>query len=157
VKEPVNSGDKAPDFALANEHGETIRLKQLRGKPVVLYFYPKDDTPGCTQEACDLRDSYAKVVKTGAQVFGVSLDDAESHRKFINKHALPFSLLCDSDATVSKVYGVYKLKSMYGKKYWGIERSTFVIDKAGVVTASFRKVKVGGHVQDILAALQAQG
>ena len=156
MKEPATTGEAAPDFALANQHGDTVRLKQLRGKPVVLYFYPKDDTPGCTQEACDFRDSYASVAKTGAQVFGVSLDGAESHRKFIDKHALPFALLCDTDAAVSKVYGVYKLKSMYGKKYWGIERSTFVIDKAGVITASFRKVKVAGHVQDVLAALQAQ-
>ena len=156
MKDPVSTGDAAPDFTLANEKGDTVRLKQLRGKPVVLYFYPKDDTPGCTQEACDFRDSYAKVAKTGAQVFGVSLDGAESHRKFIQKHDLPFSLLCDGDATVSKAYGVYKLKNMYGKKYWGVERSTFVIDKAGLITASFRKVKVGGHVRDVLAALQAQ-
>jgi len=156
VKDSVSTGDAAFNFTLTNERGDTIRLKQLRGKPVVLYFYPKDDTPGCTQEACDFRDSYAKVAKTGAQVFGVSLDGAESHRKFIEKYSLPFSLLCDGDATVSKAYGVYKLKNMYGKKYWGIERSTFVIDKAGLITASFRKVKVGGHVGEVLAVLHAQ-
>ena len=156
MKEAVTAGDPAPDFSLPDQQGRTIRLKQLRGQPVVLYFYPKDDTPGCTREACGLRDSYAKVTKTGAQVFGVSLDGAESHQKFIDKYALPFSLLSDGEAIVSKAYGVYKLKNMYGKKYWGIERSTFVIDKAGVITASFRKVKVDSHVQDVLAALQDQ-
>jgi peroxiredoxin Q/BCP len=156
VKEGVTAGDPAPDFSLPDQQGRTIRLKQLRGQPVVLYFYPKDDTPGCTREACGLRDSYAKVTKSGAQVFGVSLDGAESHQKFIDKYALPFSLLSDGEAIVSKAYGVYKLKNMYGKKYWGIERSTFVIDKAGVITASFRKVKVDSHVQDVLAALQDQ-
>ena len=156
MKEAVTAGDPAPDFSLPDQQGRTIRLKQLRGQPVVLYFYPKDDTPGCTREACGLRDSYAKVTKIGAQVFGVSLDGAESHQKFIDKYALPFSLLSDGEAIVSKAYGVYKLKNMYGKKYWGIERSTFVIDKAGVITASFRKVKVDSHVQDVLAALQDQ-
>lgn len=156
MKEGVTAGDPAPDFSLPDQQGRTIRLKQLRGQPVVLYFYPKDDTPGCTREACGLRDSYAKVTKSGAQVFGVSLDGAESHQKFIDKYALPFSLLSDGEAIVSKAYGVYKLKNMYGKKYWGIERSTFVIDKAGVITASFRKVKVDSHVQDVLAALQDQ-
>jgi len=156
VKEGVTAGDPAPDFSLPDQQGRTIRLKQLRGQPVVLYFYPKDDTPGCTREACGLRDSYAKVTKSGAQVFGVSLDGAESHQKFIDKYALPFSLLSDGEAIVSKAYGVYKPKNMYGKKYWGIERSTFVIDKAGVITASFRKVKVDSHVQDVLAALQDQ-
>ena len=156
MKEGVTAGDPAPDFSLPDQQGRTIRLKQLRGQPVVLYFYPKDDTPGCTREACGLRDSYAKVTKSGAQVFGVSLDGAESHQKFIDKYALPFSLLSDGEAIVSKAYGVYKPKNMYGKKYWGIERSTFVIDKAGVITASFRKVKVDSHVQDVLAALQDQ-
>jgi len=156
VKESVTPGDAAPEFSLPNQQGETIRLKQLRGKPVVLYFYPKDDTPGCTKEACGFRDAYAKVAQTGAEVFGVSLDGADAHKKFIDKYALPFSLLTDDDAVVSKAYGVYKLKNMYGKKYWGIERSTFVIDKAGIITASFRKVKVDRHVQDVLAALHDQ-
>ena len=156
AKESVKPGVPAPDFSLPNQLGETIRLKQLRGTPVVLYFYPKDDTPGCTKEACGFRDSYAKVTKAGAEVFGVSLDAADSHTKFIDKYALPFSLLSDCDAVVSKAYGVYKLKNMYGRTYWGIERSTFVIDKAGLITASFRKVKVDGHVQEVLAALRDQ-
>ncbi len=148
-------GDKAPDFSLPNEAGKPISLKSLRGKHVVLYFYPKDDTPGCTVEACGFRDTIASVQKRGAVVLGVSLDGAESHRKFIAKHKLPFSLLCDEDASVSKAYDVYKEKNMYGKKYWGIERSTFIIDPVGRLKAIFRKVKVDGHVDEVLAALRA--
>ncbi len=122
---------------------------------MVLYFYPKDNTPGCTKEACDFRDSDAAIRKAGAVVLGVSLDDGASHQKFISKYDLPFSLLSDEGAKVSKAYGVYKQKSMYGKKFWGIERSTFVIDGAGAIQAAFRKVKVDGHAQDVLAALKA--
>jgi peroxiredoxin Q/BCP len=148
-------GDKAPDFSLKNESGKTMALKALRGKPVVLYFYPKDDTPGCTKEACGFRDSMASLRKTGAVVLGVSLDDETSHQKFIAKHDLPFSLLVDADKNVSKAYGVYVQKSMYGKKYWGIERSTFVIDPDGKLSAIFRKVKVDGHVDEVLTALKS--
>ncbi|MBI3604123.1 MAG: thioredoxin-dependent thiol peroxidase [Nitrospirae bacterium] len=148
-------GDKAPDWSLPDEQGKTVRLKDFRGSPVALYFYPKDNTPGCTKEACGFRDSIARIRKTGAVVLGVSLDGPGAHRKFIAKFDLPFSLLCDEDARVSKAYGVYKEKSMYGKKYWGIERSTFVIDWAGVLKAVFRKVKVDGHVEEVLAALKA--
>ncbi|MDE3244258.1 MAG: thioredoxin-dependent thiol peroxidase [Nitrospirota bacterium] len=147
-------GDRAPDFSLSDENGKTVSLKSLKGTLVVLYFYPKDDTPGCTKEACDFRDSRKRLQQTGAIVLGVSLDGAESHRKFIAKFDLPFSLLCDEDASVSKAYGVYKLKNMYGKKYWGIERSTFVIDGRGAIKALFRKVKVDGHVDEVLAALK---
>lgn len=147
-------GDKAPDFSLKNESGKTMALKALRGKPVVLYFYPKDDTPGCTKEACGFRDSMASLRKTGAVVLGVSLDDETSHQKFIAKYDLPFSLLVDADKNVSKAYGVYVQKSMYGKKYWGIERSTFVIDPDGKLSAIFRKVKVDGHVDEVLTALK---
>lgn len=147
-------GDRAPDFSLSDENGKTVSLKSLKGTPVVLYFYPKDDTPGCTKEACDFRDSRKRLQQAGAVVLGVSLDGAESHRKFIAKFDLPFSLLCDEDASVSKAYGVYKLKNMYGKKYWGIERSTFVIDGRGAIKALFRKVKVDGHVDEVLAALK---
>jgi thioredoxin-dependent peroxiredoxin len=146
-------GEKAPDFSLPNEAGHLVSLKTLKGKPVVLYFYPKDDTPGCTKEACGFRDTMPSLWKTGAVVLGVSLDGAESHRKFIQKYGLPFSLLTDEDATVSKSYGVYKEKNMYGKKFWGIERSTFVIDKAGTIRAVFRKVQVDGHTEEVLAAL----
>jgi peroxiredoxin Q/BCP len=148
-------GKQAPEFSLRDETGKTATLKSFRGKPLVLYFYPKDDTPGCTKEACDFRDSITCLRKAGAVILGVSLDGSESHRQFIAKHRLPFSLLCDEDATVSKVFGVYKEKNMYGKKYWGIERSTFVIDETGILKAIFRKVKVDGHVDEVLAALKA--
>ena len=148
-------GDKAPDFSLKSEQGRSLSLKDFRGKSLVLYFYPKDDTPGCTKEACGFRDSHAPITKTGAVVLGVSLDDETSHQKFIAKFDLPFSLLSDEDATVSKAYGVYVQKNMYGKKYWGIERSTFVIDPNGRLAAIFRKVKVDGHVDEILSALRA--
>jgi peroxiredoxin Q/BCP len=147
-------GDMAPEFALSNEHGKTVALKSFGGQQVVLYFYPKDDTPGCTKEACGFRDSIAPIQKTGAVVVGVSLDGAESHRKFINKYALPFSLLSDEDAAVSKSYDVYQEKNMYGKKYWGIARSTFVIDRTGRIKAIFRNVKVDGHIDEVLAALK---
>ena len=147
-------GDKAPAFSLPDERDETVSLKSLKGKQVVLYFYPKDDTPGCTKEACGFRDSIKPIGKADAVVLGVSLDDAESHARFSKKYRLPFSLLCDEDGTVSKAYGVYKKKNMYGRIYWGIERSTFIIDKTGRLTAIFRKVKVDGHVADVRAALK---
>jgi peroxiredoxin Q/BCP len=147
-------GAKAPEFSLPDQNGKTMSLKNLRGKPVVLYFYPKDDTPGCTKEACDFRDSQGPIKKTGAIVIGVSPDDAASHQKFIAKYGLPFALLSDKDHVTAKAYGVYKQKSMYGRKYWGIERSTFVIDAMGQVNAIFRKVKVDGHANEVLAALK---
>ncbi len=152
----VDAGDKAPDFSLMDQAGTAVRLKDFKGQPVVLYFYPKDDTPGCTKEACDFRDAEAAIKKTGAVILGVSLDGETAHQKFIAKYKLPFSLLCDEGAKVSKAYAVYKEKNMYGRKYWGIERSTFVIDGAGVITAAFRKVKVGGHAKEVLTALQAE-
>jgi peroxiredoxin Q/BCP len=148
------SGDAAPDFALLDQSGNTVSLKSQKGKQVVLYFYPKDDTPGCTKEACGFRDSMARLTKAGAVVIGVSLDGKEAHQKFISKYSLPFTLLSDEDATVAKAYGVYKQKNMYGKKYWGIERSTFVIDEKGKIKEVFRKVKVDGHVDDVLASLK---
>lgn len=148
-------GDKAPALSLPDQSGEPVSLKDFTGKQVVLYFYPKDDTPGCTKESCDFRDSITPIKKAGAVVLGVSFDGQESHQKFIKKFALPFTLLSDEDKVVAKAYGVYKEKSMYGKKYWGIERSTFVIDQAGKLKAIFRKVKVDGHVDDVLAALKA--
>ena len=148
-------GNKAPELAIPDQDGKTVTLKDLKGKQVVLYFYPKDDTPGCTKESCDFRDSMASIKKTGAVILGVSLDGQASHQKFIKKFSLPFPLLSDESKTVSKAYGVYKEKSMYGKKYWGIERSTFVIDKDGTLKSIFRKVKVDGHVDEVLAALKA--
>jgi peroxiredoxin Q/BCP len=148
-------GDTAPVLSLPDQSGEQVSLKDFTGKQVVLYFYPKDDTPGCTTESCDFRDAAMPIKKAGAVILGVSLDGKESHQNFIKKFGLPFPLLSDEEATISKAYGCYKEKNMYGRKYWGIERSTFVIDQAGKLKAIFRKVKVGGHVDDVLAALKA--
>ena len=148
-------GDKAPELALPDQHGRTLTLKSLKGKQVVLYFYPKDDTPGCTKESCDFRDVESQILRAGGVIVGVSLDGKESHQQFIKKFGLPFSLLSDEDAAVSKAYGVYKEKNMYGRKYWGIERSTFIIDAEGELKAIFRKAKVDGHVDEVLTALRA--
>ena len=139
----LNIGEKAPALSLPDQSGETVSMKDFAGKQVVLYFYPKDDTPGCTTESCDFRDAATPIKKAGAVIFGVSLDGKESHQKFIKKFDLPFPLLSDEEAAVSKDYGCY------------IERSTFVIDQAGKLKAIFRKVKVGGHVTEVLAALKA--
>jgi len=147
-------GAKAPVFSLKNQDGQVVALRDLKGTHVVLYFYPKDDTPGCTKEACGFRDAMSRITRSGGMIIGISLDGAESHRKFISKYGLPFPLLSDEDATVSKKYGVYKQKNMYGKKYWGIERSTFVIDPEGRLKAVFRKVSVDGHTEEVLAALK---
>lgn len=148
-------GDKAPDFSLPDQQGKAVSLKTFRGKQVVLYFYPKDDTPGCTKESCDFRDIESQIVRAGAVIVGVSMDGKDSHQKFIKKYGLPFPLLSDEDASISKSYGVYKEKNMYGRKYWGIERSTFVIDAAGKLKAVFRKVKVDGHADEVLTALKS--
>ncbi|MDZ4734126.1 MAG: thioredoxin-dependent thiol peroxidase [Nitrospirota bacterium] len=146
-------GDKAPALSLPDQSGDPVSLKDFRGKQVVLYFYPKDDTPGCTTESCDFRDASAPIKKAGAVILGVSLDGKESHQKFIKKFDLPFTLLSDEEAAVAKSYDCYKEKNMYGRKYWGIERSTFVIDQTGKLKAIFRKVKVTNHVDDVIAAL----
>jgi peroxiredoxin Q/BCP len=148
-------GDNAPELAIPDQHGKTVTLKNFKGKQVVLYFYPKDDTPGCTKESCDFRDVESQILRAGGSIVGVSLDGKESHQKFIKKFGLPFPLLSDEDAAISKAYGVYKEKNMYGKKYWGIERSTFVIDSDGKLKAIFRKVKVDGHADEVLKALKA--
>ena len=148
-------GDKAPDFTLPSQSGDTVSLKQFRGRFVVLYFYPKDDTPGCTKEACEFRDADRTVSKLNAVVLGVSREGAASHQKFIAKYSLPFTLLSDEETEVCQAYGVFKEKSMYGKTYCGIERSTFVIDPEGKVKGIFRKVKVDGHVDAVLSVLKA--
>jgi peroxiredoxin Q/BCP len=155
VGKELEIGEKAPELNIPDQDGKKVTLKDLKGRQVVLYFYPKDDTPGCTKESCDFRDSMGSIKKTGAVILGVSLDGQASHQKFIKKFSLPFPLLSDEDKTVSAAYGVYKEKSMYGKKFWGIERSTFVIDADGRLKAVFRKVKVDGHVDEVLAALKA--
>jgi peroxiredoxin Q/BCP len=149
-------GDQAPEFSLTDQDGNSVTLRSLKGRQVVLYFYPKDDTPGCTKEACSFRDSLGPIAKAGAVVLGVSLDDKASHQRFIAKYRLPFSLLSDEDAGASKAYGVYKQKNMYGKKYWGIERTTFVIDPTGKLKAVFNKVKVDGHLDEVLAVLRVR-
>jgi peroxiredoxin Q/BCP len=147
-------GRPAPDFTLPSTGGEPVSLKQFKGrKTVVLYFYPKDETPGCTKEACSLRDIHAELEARNAVVIGVSNDPMESHHAFREKHKLPFTLLSDEDAAVSKLYGVYKQKNLYGKKYMGIERTTFVIDRTGRVAQIYPKVKVDGHAADLLEFL----
>ncbi|MFI5370350.1 MAG: thioredoxin-dependent thiol peroxidase [Candidatus Eisenbacteria bacterium] len=144
-------GKPAPDFSLPASTGETITLRQFKGKKtVVLYFYPKDETPGCTKEACALRDLSAEFEKQGTVILGVSTDGIESHQAFAAKHKLPFPLLSDEDAAVSKRYGVYKQRNLYGKKYMGIERTTFVIDRTGRIAQIYPKVKVDGHADALL-------
>ena len=149
----VEEGKPAPDFELPSDSGERVRLSSLRGKPVVLYFYPKDDTPGCTVEACGFRDAYSDFEKRGAVVLGVSPDDEASHVKFKEKYSLPFTLLADPEHEVAEEYGVWKERNMYGKKSMGIERSTFVIDSDGNVAKAMRRVKPDTHAGDVLAAL----
>jgi thioredoxin-dependent peroxiredoxin len=149
----VSTGQTAPDFTLTSDDGEHISLKALRGKPVVLYFYPKDDTPGCTAQACGIRDSWQKFAERGAVVLGVSPDTPESHVRFREKYGLPFTLLADPDHQVAERYGVWVEKKNYGKTYWGIERSTFVIDEDGKVSHVMRRVKPDRHTADALAAL----
>lgn len=151
----VAVGQMAPELSIPDQDGKTVTLRSFRGKQVVLYFYPKDDTPGCTKESCEFRDVESQILRAGGAILGVSLDGRESHQKFIKKFGLPFQLLSDEDAAISKIYGVYKEKNMYGRKYWGIERSTFIIGPEGKVKAIFRKVKVDGHADEVLAALKA--
>lgn len=153
----ITEGQTAPDFALENAEGETVRLSDFRGRKVVLYFYPKDDTPGCTQEACSFRDSLERVQALGAVVLGISPDSVASHRKFAAKHGLNFPLLADPDTTVAQQYGVWVKKSMYGREYMGIERTTFILDENGVVRKVFPKVKVKGHAEEVLKALEEIG
>ncbi len=144
---------RLPDFSLKSDVGESIRLSDYKGKRVVLYFYPKDDTPGCTVEACSFRDGIGEIQKKGAIVLGVSTDSVESHRKFKEKYHLNFPLLSDADKKVVDAYGVWKEKNMYGKKYMGIERTTFIIDEDGKIKKIFPKVKVEGHYDEVLAEL----
>jgi thioredoxin-dependent peroxiredoxin len=148
-------GQSAPDFTLSDQHGKKVTLSKLKGSPVVVYFYPKDDTPGCTKEACDFRDGFASYKQAGATILGISPDNEESHAKFAKKFDLPFLLLADDDKKVCEAYGVWKEKSMYGKKYMGVERTTFVIDAKGIVRRVFPKVKVDGHSSAVLDAIKA--
>jgi len=146
---------KAPAFSLKSTDGVTIKLSELKGKPVVLYFYPKDDTPGCTKEACAFRDRMTELQKLGAVLLGVSADDVASHKKFSEKFSLNFPLLADTDHTIAEQYGAWREKNMYGKISMGIQRSTFLIDAKGVVAKVWKKVSVDGHDQQIIDALTA--
>ncbi len=148
----LKEGDEAPNFTTKNQNGEDVNLADLRGKRVVLYFYPKDDTPGCTKEACSLRDSFDVFEEKGIKIFGVSNDDEKSHLKFISKYSLPFDLLADTDKKLVNDYEVYGEKNMYGKKYMGINRTTFLIDADGKIAKIFKKVKVDEHAGEVLAA-----
>ena len=151
----LKEGDNAPDFTTKNQNGDEIKLSDLRGKRIVLYFYPKDDTPGCTKQACSLRDSFAVFEEKEIKVFGVSNDDEKSHQKFISKFDLPFDLLADTDKTLVNAYGVYGEKMNYGKKYMGINRKTFLIDENGKIAKIFDKVKVDEHAGEVLKVFES--
>jgi thioredoxin-dependent peroxiredoxin len=148
----IKEGDAAPEFESRDAEGNTVRLSDLRGQKVALYFYPKDDTPGCTKEACSLRDGHAELTRRGIKVVGVSTDDEKSHRKFAEKYALPFTLLADTDHKVADAYGVYGEKKFMGRTYDGVHRKTFLIDEDGRVRKVFDKVNVSEHADEVLKA-----
>ena len=149
----LQEGSKAPAFTAKDQNGNTITLDQFKGKKVVLYFYPKDDTPGCTAEACDFRDNYQGLQAKGIEVLGVSVDDEKSHQKFITKHSLPFTLLADTDKQIVESYGVWGEKNMYGKKYMGTNRATFVIDEEGNIAHIIKKVDTKNATAQVLELL----
>lgn len=151
----VKEGTAAPAFTAMNADGETIRLKDLRGQKVVLYFYPKDDTPGCTKEACSFRDAFAAFKKRGIEVFGISPDSEASHKKFTTKYKLPFTLLADANHAIADAYGVYGEKKFMGRTYMGVKRITFLIDEKGKIKKVFEKVKPDQHAQEVLDAFEA--
>ena len=157
VADWVEEGQKAPAFTLTADDGKKVKLSDQKGSPVVLYFYPKDDTPGCTKEACAFRDRQAELQALGAKVFGVSPDTVESHVHFRDKFTLNFPLLADPDHAVAEEYGAWREKNMYGKKSMGIQRSTFLIDASGKIAKVWKKVQVEGHDQEVIDALQALG
>ena len=148
----LKEGDKAPDFTVRDGEGQTVRLRDLRGKKVVLYFYPKDDTPGCTKEACSFRDSFAKFKKRDIEVLGVSFDSEAKHKKFAQKFDLPFRLLADTDRSIAESFGTYGEKKFMGRTYMGIHRMTFLIDEKGKIKKIFNKVKPEEHAEEVLAA-----
>ncbi len=148
----LTEGDLAPNFVAKDQNGNEIKLSDYRGSRVVLYFYPKDDTPGCTKEACSFRDANDVYAEKGIKVFGVSTDSEKAHQKFISKYNLPFTLLADTDKEMVEKYGVYGEKSLYGKKYMGVNRNTFLIDENGKIVKIFKKVNVSEHATEVLAA-----
>lgn len=150
----LQPGDKAPDFSLPSDTSPKVSLHDFAGKQVILYFYPKDNTPGCTREACDFRDSFSILSASGAVVLGISKDTPRTHEKFRTKHQLPFPLLSDESGDVCQSYNVINKKNLFGNTFLGIQRSTFLIDENGIIKAIWRKVKVSGHVEEILAALK---
>ncbi|MFP3884630.1 thioredoxin-dependent thiol peroxidase [Priestia filamentosa] len=152
----LNLGEKAPEFSLPSNTGEEVKLSDFEGKFVVLYFYPKDMTPGCTTEACDFRDQHESFKELDAVILGISPDPVARHQKFIDKHDLPFLLLADEEHKVAELYNVWKLKKNFGKEYMGIERSTFVINKEGELLKEWRKVRVEGHVEEALQFIKEQ-
>lgn len=151
----VQIGSEVPDFTLPASNGENVSLSDCRGKKVVIYFYPKNMTPACTNEACSFRDNFGSLQQEGALVLGISTDPLKSHDKFIQKYDLPFLLLSDEDHKVCSLFGVWQLKKMYGREYEGIVRSTFLIDEAGKLVKEWRKVKVAGHVEAVLEAVRS--
>jgi peroxiredoxin Q/BCP len=152
----LSVGDKAPAFSTKDQDGKTVKLSDFKGRKAVLYFYPKDDTPGCTKEACSFRDAWSQLKRRQVAVLGVSVDDEKSHRKFADKFSLPFTLLADTDKSIVKAYGAWGEKNMYGRKYMGTRRVTYLIDEKGKVAAVWPKVKPEGHAEEILAAVDAQ-
>jgi peroxiredoxin Q/BCP len=151
----LQAGDKAPDFKGLNQNGETVQLSDFAGKKLILFFYPKDNTPGCTAEACNLRDNFAALREKGFELLGVSPDSQKKHQNFINKYELPFPLLADTEQEVLNAYGVWGEKSMYGRTYMGVFRTTFIIDAEGKIQHVFKKVKTKDHTNQILEALEA--
>jgi peroxiredoxin Q/BCP len=149
----IGEGDVAPDFELEDQNGAKIRLSDFKGRKVVLYFYPKDDTPGCTKEACSFRDNIQRISERNAVVLGVSADSVQSHKKFAQKYGLNFHILSDPEKKAITQYNVYVKKKMYGREYWGVERSTFIIDEQGKIKKAFRGVSVDGHVDQVLQEL----
>jgi peroxiredoxin Q/BCP len=150
----LEAGKKAPAFSLTDQTGATVKLADFSGKYVVVYFYPKDDTPGCTTEACSFRDEHTKLSKAGAVVLGISPDDEKKHAKFVTKYSLPFTLLCDTEHVVAEKFGAWGEKSMYGRKYMGIIRSTFLIGPDGKIAKVWPKVKPDGHAEEVLDAIK---
>ena len=153
---PISSGILAPQFSLADETGTIRSLSDFRGHPVILYFYPKDDTPGCTTEACNFRDDYSQYTAAGISILGVSPDNSKSHTRFKEKYELPFPLLADADHKVCDLYQVWGLKKNYGREYFGVLRTTFLIDKSGMISHVFEKVKPAEHSAEVLAALKTR-